>query len=376
MFRSNPRIDRSINFFSLPKIFFEMLKNKECHKPSITIATDLFELFFKYKTFPDHYGPCRLWEIDKSDWKYFYGSNYQSYQKAKLLKTALPRNYSILFNDKSVCELLCRGIGVNQPQTYGTISPDQNYKEMIYSWFADFTMDTLIVKPLFGSAGRGIVLAKNINNKIIIQSGTTQIPIQDFALPTIAIVQEVIKQDNRMAVYSQNSLNTLRIVTMLTKNESIIIPAAIMRCGIGESYVDNWSAGGVGVGIDCETGQLKKHAYDKYGNRYAEHPTSKVVFEDFCIPEWPNVVETAIKIQKAFPYYRILGIDIALQENGIPVLIEINGNPDLLMMEQMCGPLLQVKQNLRAFGQYDLLINKHQKKLFKSLQAHDSIKNA
>jgi hypothetical protein len=49
------------------------------------------------------------------------------------------------------------------------------------------------------------------------------------------------------------------------------------------------------------------------------------------------------------------------------MLIEINAVPDLLVMENACGPLLLDKENLRAFGEYDLLINKHQKKLYEDL---------
>jgi glutathione synthase/RimK-type ligase-like ATP-grasp enzyme len=373
MFRSNPIIDRFINFFSLPNCYREIIKLKECKKSRFAIAIDLLELFFSYKTFPDHYGPCRLWEVDKSNWKYYFGSNYQSYQKAKLLKMVQPDKYLILFNDKAVCELLCKGIGVDQPHTYGIISPDQNYREKIHSWFCDSSIDKLIIKPLSESGGKNIVVAKKVNNNIIIHSKTLQIPLQDFILSTTAIVQEVLKQDHRMATFSSSSVNTVRIMTMFTKDDMIIVLGATMRCAVGESYVDNWTAGGVAVGVDVETGRLKKYAYDKKGNRYETHPTSKVVFEDFVIAKWQDIINIAVKIQKAFPWYRILGMDIALQESGSPVLIEVNNNPDTLFQEQTSGPLFQREPILRAFGQYDLFVNRHQKQLYLSIENTSSI---
>jgi hypothetical protein len=368
LLRSNPYLDRFMDFFLLPTCYLKIIKSTEYNKSRFNLALDLLDLFFNYNAFPDHYGPCRLWEVEKSQWKYYYfGSIFQTYQSLLLLKIQ-PREYEILFNDKAVCELLCKGIGINNlPHTYGIISPDQNYKEKLRSWFQNNYVDSLIIKPLKGMMGRHIVLAKRINNNIVIQSKKGFIPLQDFHLAKTAIVQEVVKQDRRLSAFSSSSVNTIRVLTMYTINESTIILAAIMRCGVGESYVDNWSAGGVSVGIDTETGRLKKYGYNKEGTRYIEHPTSRVMFEDFIIPQWQQISELAIKIQQAFPCYRILGMDIALQENGEPILIEVNDRPGFLAMEQLCGPLLQVKQNLKAFGEYDLLYNRYQKELYRRL---------
>jgi hypothetical protein len=36
-------------------------------------------------------------------------------------------------------------------------------------------------------------------------------------------------------------------------------------------------------------------------------------------------------------------------------------------LEQKAGPLLRSESALRAFGEYDLLVNKHQRKLYDSL---------
>jgi hypothetical protein len=366
MFRSNPIVDKFIKFSLLPDCYFKIIKNTEYTKSRFNLTVDLLKLFFSYKTFPNHYYSCRLWEVEEAQWKYYYGSNYQTPHRLILNKTVQPWEYAVLFYDKAVCDLLCRGISVNLPHTYGIISPDQNYKEKIKSWFRNPATDSLIIKPLTGSAGRGIILANKINNSIFIQSGTGLIPLQDFNLSKTAVVQEVIKQDRRMSTFSLSSVNTIRVVTMYTKKESIIILGAIMRCGIGESYIDNWSAGGVAVGIDNNTGRLKKYAYNKEGTRYIEHPTSKVVFEGFIVPQWQRIIDLAVKIQKALPCYRILGMDIAIQENGEPVLVEVNDYPDLLLLEQTCGPLLQVEQNLKAFGEYDLFVNRHQKELYEN----------
>lgn len=372
MFRSNPIIDRFIQFFLLPNCYFGMLRNNECKKSSSAVAFDLLELFFSYKTFPNHYGPCRLWEVEKSNWKFYYGSNYQSHQSARLLRKVQPLEYRLLFDDKSVCACLCSKAGICIPDIYGIIRPESDYKKQLISYFHNTGTRSLIIKPVKGSGGRDIVLAIQNNSNIFIRSKKSDIPLREFDLAEKSIVQELITQDKRISAFSSSSVNTIRIVTMLTKNETIIVIGATMRFGISESYVDNWSAGGVAVGIDVKTGTLKKYAYDKQGKRYVAHPTSKVVFENYLIPEWQNILDLAINTQKVFSlYYGMLGMDIALREDAEPVLIEINGSPDLLFQEQTSGPLFQNVEVLRAFGQHDLLVNKHQKDLYSSLAERD-----
>jgi len=372
MFRSHPIIDRTLYFFSLPACYRRLRQWPECKRSPRRLAFDLLELFFRYKTFPDHYGPCRLWEVDKAFWRYYYGSNYQSYQRVALRKAVQPVKYRLLFDDKAVCEGLCRAVGVKTPHTYGTITPERNYRETITAWLQGPAVNKLFAKPLVGGGGRDIVLVQRVDDNITVRFRQGVVPLRDFSLKETLIVQEVVRQDSRLAAFSSTSVNTIRVVTMYTRNESVILLGATMRCGVGDNYVDNWSAGGVAIGVNAEDGRLSKFGYDKQGNRYTRHPTSKVVFDGTTVPEWPAIVETAVTLQTAFAHYRkLLGFDIALHESGVPIVIEVNDSPDLVFQEQTTGPLLRNEETLRAFGQYALLINRHQKIMYARLLSRD-----
>ena len=215
--------------------------------------------------------------------------------------------------------------------------------------------------------GRDIAMAELAANAMVIKSGQKSTLLDHYVLRERAIVQDILKQDARMAAFSSSSVNTLRVVTMLTMQDKVIVVNASFRSGVGSAFVDNWSAGGVSVGVECRKGRLKKYAYDKKSNRYATHPTSGVVFENHPVPEWDRVCSTAVAVQKAFSFYRLLGLDMAIDQNGEPVLIELNGAPDLAGLEQKAGPLLRSEPVLRAFGEYDLLVNKHQRRLYAGL---------
>jgi glutathione synthase/RimK-type ligase-like ATP-grasp enzyme len=368
MFSEAPAfIRRIIRFFMLPHCFFMVFTSGECKKSISGIVVDLLKLFFIYKTYPDNYGPCRLWEIDEKEWRYYYGSSYHPYQRQKLRKRIQRFEYQVLFNDKAVCEQLCKGTGVRMPRTYGIIYPALDFRKKISSWFDETPADSLIIKPILGHAGKGIVMAKREGNDILIQAKNGALPLSQFVLHNDAIVQEVLIQDKRLAAFSSSSVNTIRVVTFFTKKEEVIIVSATMRCGVGNSFVDNWSAGGVAVGVDCKTGRLKQFALDKRGKQYRQHPTSKIVFEEFVVPEWQRIIGIAETIQRACPFYCLLGMDITLLEDRTPVLIEVNANPDLVFQEQTSGPLLADNRILNAFEEDELLVNKYQRTLIEGL---------
>lgn len=365
--RARVAYQRLKQFFALPGCYRKIRAFKDCKKSRLGLARDLLVLFFSYKTFPDNYGLCRLWEVDRKDWKYYYGSNYHPHQRSRLLTSVKQHEYRIVFIDKFLFAAYCQAMGIRTPFTYGIIDPAEDYRDQVRAWFQASSAQTMIIKPLCGRGGSGIVLAGKINDDILIRSEKTSTPLDDYVLAGRSIVQKVLLQDARMAAFSPYSVNTLRIVTMLTRQRNVIIMGASMRSGVAKSFVDNWSAGGVAVGIDSETGKLKKYGYDRNWKRYESHPTTGVVFENYMIPEWDRICSAAAKIQKAFLFYRILGLDIAIEQSGEPVLIEINGAPDFVAQEQWCGPLLKSELVLRAFGEYNLLVNKHQRKLYVSL---------
>ncbi len=358
-------------FLALPGCYRQVRAFKECPRKGIALAGDLLTLFFSYKTFPDHYGLCRLWEVDRDDWKYYYGSNYHPHQRSRIAAALKQQDYRIMFIDKFLCTMYGKGMGIPSPFTYGIVDPAEDFRARIRAWFQSSSSPALIIKPLYGRGGLGIVIARKDGDDITIQAAKSSVRLDDFVLEDRSVVQDLLRQDERMSAFSPFSVNTLRIITMMTKRGEVILVNGSMRSGVGESFVDNWSAGGVSVGVDCERGVLKRYAYDRKWNRFAAHPTSGTVFEDYPIPEWERVRAAAISIQKAFSFYRMLGLDLAVGHGGEPLLIEINGAPDLAALEQKAGPLLRSQPVLRAFGEYDLLVNRHQRRLYAGLGPHE-----
>lgn len=359
---SHPLIRTILRFLALPYCYIKLVNWEECSTSKYQVLKDLFYIFSKLKYFPDNYSPCRFWEKKRSLWSYYYGSSYNPLQRAKLRKEVQRFEYINIFNDKEVCELLARGMGVTLPLYYGIVSPEGYYKDLIKEILRTNGGKSIIIKPVKGSAGRGIVVAYAKQDKVYIKTGNVERNIDEFKLLERAIIQEVIQQDDTIANISSSSVNTIRTVTLYTNSNDAIVISATMRFGVGAAYVDNWSAGGVAVGVDCKAGKLMEVAYDKKGRQYLMHPGSKFLFNGFQIPRWSEVVSMSVEVQKKCPFFKLLGLDIAITNNG-PVLIEINPDPDLIFQEQTAGPLLRDDKVLEEFYKYDLLINKFQKAL-------------
>jgi len=361
---SHPIIRRCIRFAALPYCYFKLVNWKECPVSRYQVVKDLLYIFFVLKYYPNNYSVCRFWEIERKDWPYFYGSSYDPYQRKKLRKEVQRYEYVILFDDKEVCEHLCRGIkNIKLPEYYGVIAPDNDYRAAIEKSLNGAGYGKkIIIKPVHGHAGQGIVLAYQTATGVKIKACGAENDLTEFVLKTRSIMQEVVIQDEIVSKISASSVNTIRVVTLYTKENEAIVLSVGMRFGVGSSFVDNVGSGGIHVGVDIVTGCLMKTAYDKQGNRFLRHPTTNTEFDGFQLPRWNEVVQMSLEIQKSCPYYKLLGLDIALTKDG-PVLIEVNPNGDLVFQEQGSGPLLRNKRVLEEFNKYDLLINKPQKNI-------------
>lgn len=170
------------------------------------------------------------------------------------------------------------------------------------------------------------------------------------------IFQETIVQSNETAKLHPNSLNTIRIMTLLINNEIKILPAAF-RIGVGESKVDNASFGGIYCKINSN-GTLSNFAYNALGKRYDWHPDGGK-FNEVKIPHMAKIKKVVSLAAQRFPHFRLIGWDIALNSMNEPVIIEANLTMSGLdVIETICGPL---------FGEYtdkildEIFLTKHTK---------------
>lgn len=154
------------------------------------------------------------------------------------------------------------------------------------------------------------------------------------------IVQDAIQQSKDMASLNPTSLNTIRIMTYKRK-EDVVILYSVVRMGRKGTVVDNASAGGLYCGINSD-GSLKKEAYTL--TPFSKNYTSDngVRFETFVIPKFEEMKSLVKNWHNELPYAKLIGWDLAVDDNNDIVLVEINASEPGLF-QAATGP---------AFGEY------------------------
>lgn len=141
------------------------------------------------------------------------------------------------------------------------------------------------------------------------------------------IIQEVVEQHELVNKLNPSCINTIRIITIRGKSGAINVFAASMRLGVrADSFVDNRAAGGMAVGI-TEDGKLKKYGFQhvEFGGKSEKHPVTGVVFENYQLPYWDEVVSLVKRAHECFRGIQSIGWDVAITPTG-PILIEGNDN--------------------------------------------------
>lgn len=134
-------------------------------------------------------------------------------------------------------------------------------------------------------------------------------------------VQRVMKQHPDMAKMNESSVNTIRIICIMLDGESIPLSACV-RIGNSGSRVDNFSSGGIGCGVQAD-GSLNEYGYNSDGDRCKVH-SNGFVFKEGKVPNFDKALEAVKRCHYRVPMFGVASWDIAIDEEGEPVLIEYN----------------------------------------------------
>lgn len=246
-------------------------------------------------------------------------------------------DYIRAFTDKNYLDLLFGEI--KQPITVVRciqgLYYDKNYTpislEQASALVCENAPEGIVIKPSIHSWG-----GKNISFfKEMLDADRVEQIFPDYGKNFI--VQKVISQHPALAAIHSESVNTMRIITILMDGELTIL-SACLRMGVGDSQVDNFSQGGIVCGIQ-DDGHLCNVAYDRFGKQIPQHPNG-FRFEDCVIPNFSAVIDAVKAAAMRVPQFGVASWDFALGEDGTPVMIEYNVGKGGIFIHQFAnGPL-------------------------------------
>lgn len=201
-----------------------------------------------------------------------------------------------------------------------------------------------VKKKIFSSCGKGVELI-NLDN----------VSIDDYFFELIAsgtwLLEELVKQNDRMGYFNDSSVNTVRCITFKTK-KGIVVPYCFMRTGRDGAFVDNGGSGGLLLGIDVNKGIVDTDGFDEYGIRYEKHPDSNKQFIGFEIPEWNQLITICKEAAYKETKMNYLSWDMAYGESGW-VVIEVNE------VGQFIGPQIVYRKGIKKELEQYLLEMEH-----------------
>ncbi|MBR6407575.1 MAG: hypothetical protein IKS19_03150 [Clostridia bacterium] len=206
--------------------------------------------------------------------------------------------------------------------------------------------DVVIAKPFDENCGRGVMKLEKKDFPSVKE-------MYDHIKQTNSLlVEEYIKQHSEISRLYPLSVNTLRVVTIVSDDGTPHILYAFIRIGNGGRVVDNINNGGMAAPIDLETGVINNVAFDKDSKYYDTHPYTGTKIVGHQIPMWDKVVETALSAARVVPQLRYVGWDVAVTETGT-LLVEGNQHPghDILQMPP------HVPDKIGMLPRYKMFIN-------------------
>lgn len=183
-----------------------------------------------------------------------------------------------------------------------------------------------IYKPLSSDCGKGV-------KKVLLSVNNAD--VESFFIQSIAtgpfIVEQLIEQDERMALLHPQSITTVRVATFVYKGQVSIL-ATSLRMGVGDSIADNAGNGGIFTSIDPETGIVVCKACNYRGERFIKHPDTGIIIPGFQIPAWNDLKRIVRRIALEIDNAILISWDFSLSKKGW-VIVEVNTGGDWIILQ-------------------------------------------
>lgn len=207
--------------------------------------------------------------------------------------------------------------------------------EYILKYVREENNGGIVLKQNMASGGKGVSVIKG-------ESVTKERVAEELkAMKGNAyVVQGFLKQSEFMSRFHSNSVNTIRVTTLIMNGRAEVI-ASLIRAGNGDCLVDNWCSGGVIIGVDKDTGKLNNWALSNERTHIDTLSNGMSLNEDLYIPNFDKIKQAVIHCHYRNTYVKMISWDIALDENNEPTLIECNFGGMIQIHEATTGPLFK-----------------------------------
>ena len=245
-----------------------------------------------------------------------------------------PRHLYPLVDNKLLTKLLAQEHGIPTPSLIGSLKSQHDIRDIaaIVGDEAGFAM-----KPAKGSGGKGILVITARKDADYIKASGFELDNSDlqrhasnilsglFSLggsPDTVVIEELIRPDPMYKDLSVEGVPDIRIIVY----RGFPIMAMMRLSTRASDGKANLHQGAVGVGLSLLAGKSVNAV--QFDRSVREHPDSGADLRTIEIPEWQNMLELGARCSDASGL-GYLGVDVVLDVNKGPMLLELNARPGL-----------------------------------------------
>ena len=255
-------------------------------------------------------------------------------RNARYIMPLNQRKFYPLVDDKRQTKELAMKAGLAIPKLYGVIQSQgeiKNFPEMVKEH------ETFVIKPARGSQGDGITVIDERTSSGWRKVGGDTISDSDLnyylsnilsgmyslaSQPDVALVEYRVNFDPVFEKITYKGVPDIRVVVYQG------VPAmAMLRLPTKESDGKaNLHKGGIGAGVDIKTGITTTAVQH---DRVVElHPDTNLSVSNLQIPNWDTILYISARSAE-LSHLGYLGVDIVLDQNLGPLILELNARPGL-----------------------------------------------
>lgn len=201
----------------------------------------------------------------------------------------------------------------------------------------------VVIKEDCGPSGTGLVFK---------HSG--EVSEEDFGDSLNYVIQPAVEQHDEMKKLSVNSVNTIRVVTLLEPGRGVECFFTSLKFGISDSKVDNVNMGGRFLLLDRD-GVVISNPYDELGLECGECVASGFNYRGFRVPSYRKAVELCKELHLSYPYTRFIAWDVYIDAASVPTIIEWNARlPGMWVNEAVAGPLWRNRESVEIIKEMEI----------------------
>jgi len=244
------------------------------------------------------------------------------------------RKHFPLVDDKLITKQLAIEAGIAVPALYGVIRTEQeiNALDTLLEPYSDF-----VIKPAQGSGGDGIIVFigralnkyRQINGKMY---STQELSYHISCMlsgayslgghPDCAMIERRVVVDPVFSEVSFEGVPDIRIITLLGYPAMAMVRLPTRLSG-GKA---NLHQGAIGIGVNLATGKTLGGVF--HNDMIDFHPDTLNPIVDIQVPYWDKILDIASRCYE-LTQLGYLGVDIVLDKDQGPLLLELNARPGL-----------------------------------------------